>query len=87
MVLVLLGPANEDRPVSVEPGVAGLDDPAPRPPVGVVLLEVDLLAAGTDVWCEFTVLEQLTDNREVVGLVEADALRALLGGLGTLDRY
>ena len=66
--------------------MTGLHDPAPRPPLGVVLFEVDLLAAGTDVWCEVAILKQVADNREVVGLVEAKALRALLTGLGTLDR-
>ena len=86
MVLVLLGPANQDRPVAVEPGMTGLHDPAARSPVGVVFLEVDLLAASADVWCEFAILEQVADDREVVGLVEADALRTLLGGFGALDR-
>lgn len=66
--------------------MACLHDPAPRSPLGVVLDEVDLLAASADVRCEFAVLEQLADDREVVGLVEADALRTLLGGFGALDR-
>lgn len=86
MVLVLLGPANQDRPVAIEPGVTCLDHPAARSPVGVVLLEVDLLAASADVWCEFAVLEQVADGGEVVGLVEAEALGLSLAGLGTLDR-
>lgn len=66
--------------------MACLHDPAARPPLGIALFEVDLLAAGTDVRCEFAVLEQVADGREVVGLVEAEALGTLLGGLGTLDR-
>lgn len=66
--------------------MTGLHDPTSRPPLGVTLLEFDLLAAGADVRCEVAILEQLADDREVVGLVEADALRALLGGFGTLDR-
>ena len=86
MVLVLLGPANQDRPVAVEPGMAGLDDPAAGPPLGVVLLEVDLLAARADVRRELAILEQVADDREVVGLVETDTLRTLLGGFGALDR-
>src|SRR3990172_10415659 len=34
VVLVLLRPADEQRPVAVEPGVAGLDDPAAGTPPG-----------------------------------------------------
>lgn len=86
MVLVLLGPANQDRPVAVEPGVTCLDDPATGSPIGVALFEVDLLAAGADVWCEFALVEQVVDHREVVGLVEAEALGVGLAGLGALDR-
>jgi uncharacterized membrane protein len=41
--------------------VTGLDDPAARPPVGVAQLEVDLLAAGADVRCEFAALEEVAD--------------------------
>jgi hypothetical protein len=57
-----------------------------RPPVGVAQLEVDLLAAGTDVWCEFALLEQLANLLVVIGLVEAEALGVVLGWLGALDR-
>lgn len=86
MVLVLLGPANQDRPVAVEPGAACLDDPATCSPIGVAPLEIDLLAAGTDVWCEFAGLEQVADDREVIGLVQAEALGVCLGRLGAVDR-
>jgi len=61
VVLLLLGPADENPAVAVEPGVTCLDDPAARSPVGVALLEVDLLAASADVWCEFAILEQLAN--------------------------
>ena len=61
MVLLLLGPADEDAAVAVEPGVAGLGDPAARPPVGVELLQVDLLAASSDVRRQVVVAEQLAD--------------------------
>ena len=57
VVLVLLGPADEDPAVAVQPRVAGLDDPAAGPPVGVALLEVDLLAAGTNVCGEAAFVE------------------------------
>jgi hypothetical protein len=46
VVLVLLRPADEKRPVAVEPGVAGFDDPATRPPAGRAEFEPDLLAAA-----------------------------------------
>jgi len=57
VVLVLLGPADEDPAVAVQPRVAGLDDPAAGAPVGVALLEVDLLAAGTNMRGEVAFLE------------------------------
>jgi hypothetical protein len=66
--------------------VTGLDDPATRSPVGVALLEVDLLAAGADVRCEFATFEELANLLVVVGLVETQALGFFLAGLGALDR-
>lgn len=66
--------------------MTGLDDPAAGPPVGVEPLEVDLLAAGADVWCEVATFEQVADRWEVVGLVETETLGIVFGGLGTLDR-
>ena len=57
MVLVFLGPADEDSPVAVQPRVARLDDPAAGLPVGVALLEVDLLAATADVRGEVALQE------------------------------
>jgi hypothetical protein len=66
--------------------MTGLDYPAACPPVGVALLEVDLLTTRADVWCEFAVFEQFADDGEVVGLVQAEALGIVLGGLGALDR-
>ena len=86
MVLLLLGPANQDRPVAVEPGVTGLDHPAARSPIGVALLEVDLLTAGADVGREAVVTQEVADPLVVIGLVEAEALGIVFGGFGTLDR-
>ena len=86
MVLVLLGPADEDPAVAVHPGVARLDDPAAGFPLGVVGLQVDLLAACTDVRRELVAAEQLADLGVVVRLVQADALRLLRGRFGPLDR-
>ena len=51
-----------------------------------MLLEVDLLAASADVWCESAVLEQVADDGEVVGLVQTEALGIVLARVGALDR-
>jgi hypothetical protein len=66
--------------------MTGLDYPAVCPPVGVALLEVDLLTTRSDVWCEFAVFEQFADDGEVVSLVQTESLGIVLGGLGALDR-
>jgi hypothetical protein len=66
--------------------VAGLDDPPPRSPVWIVGLEVYLLAASADVWCELAVFEKFADDGEVVCLVQAEALGVLLGWFRALDR-
>jgi len=86
VVLVLLTPADEDAAVAVQPGVAGLDDPAACFPLGVVGLEVDLLAACADVRRELVVADQLADLSVVICLVQTDALRLLGGRFGALDR-
>lgn len=49
VVLVFLAPADEDAAVSVQPGVGRLDDPSPGAPAGCAGLELDLLAARSDV--------------------------------------
>lgn len=66
--------------------MTGLDDPPPRSPVRVAGLEIDLLAASADVWCELAVFEQLADDGEVVALVQAETLGVGLGWFWTLDR-
>jgi hypothetical protein len=86
VVLVLLGPADEYSAVAVQPGVAGLDDPAACFPLGVLRLLLDLLAASADVWREIVVADQLTDGAVVIRLVETDALRLLRRRLRPLDR-
>jgi hypothetical protein len=86
VVLVLLGPADENAAVAVQPGVAGLDDPAACFPLGVVGLEVDLLAARADVRRELVVADQLADLSVVICLVQTDALRLLRGRCRSLDR-
>jgi hypothetical protein len=86
VVFVFLGPADEDRAVAVQPGVAGLDDPAAGAPAWRADLLGDLLSAGTDVRRQVITTNQLADFGVVVGLVQADALRLVLSRLGALDR-
>ena len=86
MVLVLLGPADEDPAVAVQPGVACLDDPAACFPLGVVGLQVDLLAASAYVRSQPVRSDGVADFLIVVSLIETDALRLLRGRLGALDR-
>jgi hypothetical protein len=86
VVLVFLRAADQDRAVAVEPRKAGLDDPAASPPAGAAGLELDLVTARADVRRESVGAEQLERVGVVVGPVEADALRLLLGRGGPLDR-
>lgn len=86
MVLVLLGPADENPAVAIQPGVAGLDDPAAGLPLGILRLLLDLLAACADVRRELVVADQLADFSAVICPVQADALRLLCARLGPLDR-
>jgi hypothetical protein len=86
VVLVFLGPPDEDRAVAVEPRVAGFGDPASGSPVRVAGFEVDLLAAGADVRRQLVAGDQVADFGVVIGLVQAQALRLLRGRFGTLDR-
>ena len=75
MVLVLLGPADEDAAVAVQPGVTCLDDPPAGFPVGVVGFEIDLFSASTDVGLEALGEHQFADVGVVIAAVETQALR------------
>ena len=86
MVLVFLRPADEDPAVTVEPAVAGLDDPASGAPAGSTDLLGDLFAAGADVRREFVVADEIADFGVVVGPVKAEALGLFGCWLGALDR-
>jgi hypothetical protein len=86
VVLVLLGPADEYPAVAVQPGVAGLNDPAAGFPLGVVGLLGDLLAASADVRRQPVGGDGVADFLIVVSLIETDALRLFRGRLGPLDR-
>lgn len=74
MILVLLGPADEDSAVTVQPGVTCLGDPPAGLPVGVVSLLLDLFPASADVGLEALSEHQLVDVRVVVATIEAQAL-------------
>ena len=76
----LLRPANEQRAVAVEPGVAGLHNPASGAPSRDVQLVFDLLASGADMGDKPVGADEFPGLLVVVGLVQADALRPIGGG-------
>ena len=86
VVLVFLRPADQQRAVAVQPGVAGLDDPTPGTPAGSLELQLDLFAAAVDVRGVPALGDGLAYRLVVVAAVEAQSLRALLARLGPLDR-
>src|SRR3954452_8369860 len=86
VVVVLLGPADEDAAVAVEPGVGGLDDPSSGAPARVADLLGELLAARADVRLEALLDRELADLVIVVAAVQARALRRLLGRHRAGDR-
>lgn len=86
MVLVLLGPADEDSAVAVQPGVTCLGDPPAGLEVGVTGLEVDLFSAGADVRLETLGYHQLADVGVVIAAVQAQPLGLLVGGHRARDR-
>jgi hypothetical protein len=86
VVLGFLRPADQERAVAVQPGVAGLDDPAAGMPSRRGLFELDLLAAAANVGCVAATLRELVDPRVAIAAVEAEALRILDGRLGPRDR-
>jgi hypothetical protein len=86
VVVVFLRPADQQRAVAVQPGMAGFDDPAAGAPAGGVELEFDLLAARVDVRRELPFGDELADAVVVVAAVEAQALRLFGRWGGSLDR-
>lgn len=86
MVLVLLGPADEDAAVAIQPGVSGLDDPAAGAPPGSANLFGKLLPACADVRGELVLGDQVANFGVVICLVQADPLRLALGWLRAPDR-
>ena len=86
VVLRLLRPADQERAVAVEPGVAGFDDPTSRAPAGPCAFQFALVAASTDARREAATDRELLDPRIGVAAVEAEALRMLNRRLGPVDR-
>lgn len=86
VVLRFLRPADEQGAVAVEPGVTGLDDPAPRSPSRRGSFELKLLAAATEVGRVAATLRELVDPGVGVTAVEAEALRIVGGRLRPQDR-
>jgi hypothetical protein len=86
VVLGLLRPADQECAVAVEPGVAGLDDPAARAPAGRGALQLELVVAATDVGGVAASGCELVDPRVGVASVETEALRMFCRRAGTLDR-
>jgi hypothetical protein len=81
-----LRPADQQRSVSVEPGVAGLDDPAAGAPAGRGDLVADLVSATADVRHQAVVGGELADPWVVVATVEAERLGPLRRRGRALDR-
>lgn len=75
VVLGFLRPADQERAVSVEPGVTGLDYPAASVPVRPAALQLDFVAAAADVRLEAASGGEFTDPGVGVAAVEAQPLR------------
>src|SRR5438093_6364587 len=74
VVLGFLRPADQERAVAVEPGVAGLDDPAPRAPSRSGSFELELVGAAADVRAVAATGCELVDPWVGVTAVQAEAL-------------
>jgi hypothetical protein len=77
VVLGFLRPADQERTVAVEPGVASLDDPAAGAPSRRVALQLELVSASTDLRVVAASGCELVDPGVGVAAVEAQTLRLL----------
>jgi hypothetical protein len=75
VVLGFLRPADQERAITVEPGVAGLDDPTPGAPSRRGLFELELLGAATDVGAVAAAGRKLVNPGIDVAAVETQSLR------------
>lgn len=86
VVARLLRPADQEAAVSVEPGVAGLNDPAACSPVRIAKLLADLVAAAADVAGQPLLGDPFVHPGVVVATIETEPLRPSLARLGPRDR-
>jgi hypothetical protein len=86
VVLGFLRPADQECAVAVEPGVAGLDDPATGAPSRRGALQLELVSASTDVRGVAAGRGELVDPRVGVAAVETQTLRLLSRRLRSPDR-
>jgi len=86
VILRFLRPADQKRTVAVEPGVAGLDDPAASTPPRRGALQLQLVAAAADVRGVTAAGRELVDPGVGIAAVQAEALRILDRRLGPSDR-
>jgi hypothetical protein len=85
VVLGFLRPADQERAVAVEPGVAGLDDPAAGAPSRAAAFQLELVVAAADVGRVAAAGRQLVDPWVGVAAVEAQSLRTV-GRQRSVDR-
>ena len=86
VVLGFLRPADQKGTVAVEPGAAGLDDPAACTPSRCGLFERTLVAAAADVGGVAATGRELSDPGIGVASVQTQALRIAACRLGPFDR-
>src|SRR6266540_6413536 len=86
VVLGFLRPADKESAVAVEPGVAGLDDPAAGAPPWCGAFERELVGAATDVGGVAATGREFVDPGIGVAAIETQALRILGRRLGPWDR-
>jgi hypothetical protein len=77
VVLGFLRPADQERAVAVEPGVAGFDDPASCAPSRSGSFELELVGAAADVGGVTAAGGEVVDPEVGVAAVQAEALRVL----------
>src|SRR6266487_747955 len=87
VVLGFLRPADQERAVAVEPGVAGLDHPTAGAPSRTAAFQFELVVAAADVGRVAAAGRELVDPWIGVAAVETQTLRVVGGRLGSIDRY
>jgi len=86
VVLGFFRPADQERSVSVQPRVAGLDDPAACAPARVGAFQLEFVAAAATVEAVSVGRDELVDPRVGVAAVEAKTLWGLGRRLGPRNR-